>query len=231
MASSVRPSHIIKRSKRDRDAENAEYKYSKALLQLGANKLLEAVKADKVLLNARDLQALQQIKREVAFDDLEDSGMHFISCNACLYSKACSLCKPGEDCRFNLSATEILSSKDIVKVMVQLLQIEGDRIQRSLLIEKMEGSVDGAVSMEILQYFEMVNRLKNIMSQEESVEIRVKGKGAISKLFGDMLPKNNTPKIEENIEAELPVKSDLETIVISPRESKKRGRKKKMEVG
>lgn len=216
MASVVKVSTVMQRAKKDKESKEKEYRYANALFQLGANKLLEAVKADKILLSARDLKELQFIKNLVAVDDLEDSGMHFIKCNACLYNKACSLFKEGEACRFNLSATELVASKDIVKVMVQLLQIEGDRIQRGLLIEKMEGTVDSSVSQEIMQYFEMVTRLKSILSNEESIEIKVNGNGVISKLFGGLIrkqeklaEKNDILNIDERvIEVEAKTKAD-----------------------
>ena len=185
---------VIKRALKDKDAQQAEYKYTKALFQLGANKLLEAVKNDKYLLNARDLRDLHAIKQQVAIDDLDDAGVYFTSCNACLFNKSCSLFEVGSECRFNLMGGALQSSKDIVNVMVKLLQIESDRIQRSLLIEKMEGGVDREVSAEIMQYFDMVDRLKNIMSREESVEIKVKGRGAISRLFGDVIKKQVVPE-------------------------------------
>lgn len=181
---------VLHRGKKDKDAREAEYKFTKALFQLGANKLLEAVKEGKVLLYAKDLKDIHAIKSQVAFDDMEESGMYFVACNACLFSKSCSLFSAGAECGFNLNAGEITNSRDIMDVLVKLLRIESDRIQRSLLIEKIDGGVDREVSQEMMMYFEMVQKLKNIMAQEESIEIRVKGKGAISKIFGDVIKKS-----------------------------------------
>jgi len=190
----------IKRALKDKEAIAAEYKFTKALFQLGANKLLEALKNDKILLSARDLRDLHAIKQLVAVDDLEESHMYFVACDACLFTKSCTLFEVGAECKFNLRGGSLQSSKDIINVMVKLLQIESDRIQRSLLIEKMEGSVDREVSAEIMQYFEMVDRLKNIVSQQESVEIKVKGRGAISKIFGDIINKNSPSDNSQNIQ-------------------------------
>lgn len=195
MSSVIKSSpNVIKRTKKDNESREAEYKFTKALFQLGANKLLEAVKSDKVLLNSRDLKDLHSIKQASAIDDLEDAGMYFVSCNSCLFHRSCTLFTVGCDCKFNLAGADIKSSKDIVNVMVKLLQIESDRIQRSLLMEKMDGGIDKEVSAEIMQFFDMVDRLKNIMTKEESVEIRVKGQGAISKIFGDIINRPSEKK-------------------------------------
>jgi hypothetical protein len=188
---------VIKRALKDKEATTAEYKFMKALFQLGANKLLEAVKNDKLLLNARDLRDIHAIKSQVAVDDLDEAGIYFVNCQACIFGKSCSLFEIGSECKFNLRGGMLQSSKDIVEVMVKLLQIESDRIQRSLLIEKLEGGIDREVSGEIMQYFEMVDRLKNIMSKEESVEIKIKGRGAISRLFGDSIKKSMPVSPEE----------------------------------
>lgn len=184
----VTPS-VIRRGLKDKEGSTAEYKFMKAIFQLGSSKLLEAVKGDKVLLNARDLREIHAIKSQVALDDLDEAGVYFVSCQACIFGKSCSLFEIGAQCKFNLKGGTLQASKDIVEVMVKLLQIESDRIQRSLLIEKLDGGIDREVSAEIMQYFEMVDRLKNIMSKEESVEIKIKGRGAISRLFGDSIKK------------------------------------------
>lgn len=201
---------VVRRSKRD-DSGDKEYKFLQALVQLGMSKLLDAVKSDKVLMGARDLRDLQKMKAWVATDNLDEASIYFITCNACLFSKSCSLYETGGNCRFNLAETKISNSKDIVRVLTQLLEIEKDRIQRSLLIEKLDGVVDKEVSSEMMLFFDMVERFKSILSTEESISIKVQGKGVISQIFGSMLAKqaeaedvivNVTPKNEVFVEVD-----------------------------
>lgn len=177
---------IIKRKIKD-DSGEKEYKFLNALNQLGLHKLLERVKAGTSTLSAKDLRDIQDMKARVAFDNLDESGMYFVSCNACMFTRTCSLFQAGAECKFNIKAGEIQTSKDVSNVLLALLRVESDRIQRALLIEKLDGSIDREVSLEILLFFELVEKLKTITSGEELIEIRVKGKGAISQIFGDLI--------------------------------------------
>ncbi len=193
---------------------SAEKSILTGLFRLALKNLKDDIQAGIVKLQPKDLLILFQLREIVAVDELDDIEAYFVKCGACLFDKTCSLYNEGSDCAFKLK-NDLKSSSDIIEIMVQLLRIEGDRIQRSLLIEKKDsGIINRNVSAEIMQYFEMVKTLKEVMQEVESVTVKVTGKGAISKLFGDLIEKAKTQTIEACVCEEIPAIPEKEPVFI-----------------
>jgi hypothetical protein len=181
--------NVTKAPEKEKENLVKEYKFLSALTQLGLNNLLEKVKTKELILQAKDLQILLEMKKSSASEDLDNAHYHFKSCNSCIFDKTCTLYTPGAECKFALG-TEIKHPKDAVEMMKRLLTIQQDRLMRGLLIEKTSGNgIDTDVSNEILNYFEMASQLKQVMESSASVTITAKGgPGILSQIFSDLIP-------------------------------------------
>ena len=177
------------------ESSKSEGIYLDGLFRYSVNLLIERVKNKEIVLLPKEIAILHQLRTSLNVEQIENASAFFETCDNCQFMTSCSLYKEGEECKYNLSK-ELSDSSDVLQVMLKLLQIEGDRIQRSLLIEKMEGIVDRDVSAEMMQYFDMVNRLKEAMTEEESLTVKRKKTGAISTLFGDIIDKAKSKEIE-----------------------------------
>lgn len=181
------------------DSSKTEGIYLDGLFRYSVNLLIEKVKNKDIVLLPKEIAILHQLRTTINIEEIENASAFFETCDNCQFMTSCSLYVEGGECKYNLSQ-ELADSSDVLQVMLKLLQIEGDRIQRSLLIEKMEGIVDRDVSAEMMQYFDMVNRLKDAMTEEESLTVKRKKTGAISTLFGDIIDKAKAKN--KDIEAE-----------------------------
>jgi hypothetical protein len=205
---------IGKAPEKEKENLQKEYKFLSALSQVGMNNLLEKVKNKEIILGAKDIQILLEMKKSSAREDLDNAHYHFKTCNSCIFDKSCHLFQPGAECKFALG-TELKSPKDVIEVMKRLMMIQQDRLMRGLLIEKTEGnSIDTDVSNEMLNYFEMATQLKQVMESSASITITARGQGGVlGEIFKDFLP----PKTVQ-VEPE-PVTVDAQVVSESPKSS------------
>lgn len=196
---------VKKRSPRDSSGKPLDDKAFQLLnttFLMGLGKFFEEVKEGKKV-SAKDLSILSGLKKEFNSEPLDDVQIYFTKCDPCFFAKNCNLYRPGGDCSYDLSK-QIQKPQDALEIMKKLLTVQGDRMMRGLLIEKMDGGVvDRDVSEEMGMYFEMVKTLKETMDDNESLTLKVKGKGVISKIFNDVIPQ------EKIINAEPPEEPNL----------------------
>lgn len=190
----------------EKDNIAKEYKFLNALQQFSLNKVLEKLKSGEIQPSIRDISVLTALKRAVAKESLDNVNVHFQSCNACIFDKSCSIWAKDSDCKFNISK-DISNSHDLADNMRKLIAVQGDRVMRGLLIEKMDGNtVDADVSFEMSNYFQFIEQMKAIMDTADSIIIKAKGKGAISALFNDILPqKERVVEVSEAQKEMVPV--------------------------
>lgn len=200
-------SNFITPVKKPRDSEgnllsDKAFGMINGTILLSLHNIYQQVKEKKVILNVREVAVLSDLRKEVDQTELENSRDFFKDCNSCIFKTNCNLYESDKNCTYDLTR-DIKKPEDALDVMQKLLVIQGDRMMRGLLVEKLEGGVvDRDVSEEMMMYFEMVGKMKEVMDESESLTLKVKGKGIISKLFGGMIEKNEkefdiTPKKRE----------------------------------
>ena len=164
---------------------------------MALNQVFEGVKSGDKQLSVKDLAILGELKKEFNSEPLEDVQIYFTKCDPCFFAKNCNLFRAGADCSYDLSK-QVQKPQDALDIMKKLLTVQGDRMMRGFLVEKLEGGViDRDVSEEMAMYFDMVKTLKDIMDDNESLTLKVKGKGIVSKLFGEV-----PEKVEKTVQAD-----------------------------
>jgi hypothetical protein len=105
--------------------------------------------------------------------------------NCPLYDEERGFCKLEE-----LQSVEISTPEDIVNFVKTLLSIQAQRIIRLVNIESAEGGIaDPQVNEHMKDFVAMVEALKKILSNEDSLYIRASGKSAktfIGAILGDL---------------------------------------------
>jgi hypothetical protein len=110
----------------------------------------------------------------------------------------CSTCYLRKECPYvdfergyceleRIQTVEINTSEDIVGFIKTLLAVQAKRVIRLVNYEEAEGGIpDPAVTEAMMAYVILVERLKKIVSEEDSLFIRAKGKEA-TKVLGNLL--------------------------------------------
>lgn len=116
----------------------------------------------------------------------------FLICKNCYIKKSCPLYDldaescPMEELNKELDAS---SAEGIVEFIQSMISLQARRVTRLAQFESLEGGIiDPRVSEEIMNFMDLVNKLKNLVSDEDSLIIHVKGKstsGVIDRLFGE----------------------------------------------
>lgn len=123
------------------------------------------------------------IKRDSILDMSKTHNIK-VTCDNCYIGDRCPMYKPGHDCAYTFGE-EVKTPEDLVDMMQKLLGLEGERVFRTAMFEKMDGGyVDENVSKEIASYFNLVGQMKDILDDRDTVTIKAKGKGIISQIFG-----------------------------------------------
>ena len=177
---------VIKRRKIEAADRHKETDAVDAIFRHGLARLAARLKSGDASLGAKDLLMIHELRESLNVDDMSDASFYFTECIACVFQRSCSLYKEGSKCKLDLS--DVLGNpKGMLEVMERLVQIHGDRVQRALLIEKLEGVIDKEVTSEILQYAELVGKYKEMHTETETLKITRTKSGRISNMFGDLI--------------------------------------------
>lgn len=116
----------------------------------------------------------------------------FLKCSTCYLRKEC----PYVDFNSNVCALKEIEEVDtttgegIISIIQTMLKIQAERVLRFVKIEEMEsGFPDPAVTNELLVFVSLVEKLKKILSDDDFLVLKVKGKqaqGVLERLFGDI---------------------------------------------
>lgn len=95
-----------------------------------------------------------------------------------------------EECGLEaLNTIDTNTSDGLINILQSVLAIQAKRVLRLSQWEDVEGGLpDPRVTEELLTLLTLIERFKRILSDEDSLVIRAKGKsasGVIAKLFGD----------------------------------------------
>ena len=111
-----------------------------------------------------------------------------LSCDMCYINDRCPAFKAGNKCTLNFK-TQIETPDEFKGAVLGVLQRQMERLNRALFFEKMDGGVaNPATSEEMRLTMELIEKFKNIATDQDEISIKARGKsaGVISKLFGDL---------------------------------------------
>lgn len=114
----------------------------------------------------------------------------FLRCSSCFLRAQCPLVDENtEVCALEeLETIETSTGEGLIQIIQQLLAIQARRVLRLAKWEEIEGGLpEPNVTKEMKNMIDLIEQFKRIVSDENSLVIRAKGKnadGIISKLFG-----------------------------------------------
>ena len=114
----------------------------------------------------------------------------FLRCSSCFLRQECPYCDPSSEvCALRaLEEIDTSSGDGIISLVQRMLHIQAERVFRFVKIEETEGGMpDANVTNELLIFVSLVEKLKKILSDEDFLVIRAKGKaaeGVMERLFG-----------------------------------------------
>lgn len=116
----------------------------------------------------------------------------FLKCKTCYLRRECPYCDPAsEKCALKeLEEVDTTTGEGIISIVQQMLRIQAERVFRFVKVEEMEGGIpDPNVTMELQMFVSLVEKLKKILSDDDYLVIRARGKstqGVLDRLFGDL---------------------------------------------
>ena len=116
----------------------------------------------------------------------------FLKCKTCYLRKECIYYDENStSCLIKeLENLDTSTGDGIISIVQQALKIQAERLFRFVKIEELEGGVpDPNVTNEILVLFSIIEKFKKILSDDDYLIIRAKGKssqGVLERLFGDI---------------------------------------------
>lgn len=116
----------------------------------------------------------------------------FLNCSRCYLKRQCPLYdEAAEICPLeSLEVIDTTTGEGIIGLIQTILAIQAKRVLRMVKFEEAEGGIaDPNVTREMQIFVELVERLKRILSDEDMLVIRAKGKaadGIMNKILGDI---------------------------------------------
>jgi len=106
-----------------------------------------------------------------------------VRCVDCFIKDRCPHFDAKTECKFKTFDKSIEgNAKEAIN---RLLVLQIDRINRMSLIEKFEGGyADSTLSREMDRFFNLLKALKDLGDTRDTLEIKAKGQGIVSKIFG-----------------------------------------------
>jgi hypothetical protein len=116
----------------------------------------------------------------------------FLRCKTCYLRKECPYFDVSSDvCALKaLEEIDTTTGEGIISIVQQMLRIQAERVFRFVKVEEVEGGLpDPNVTQELLIFVSLVEKLKKILSDDDFLVIRARGKaaeGVMARLFGDI---------------------------------------------
>jgi hypothetical protein len=116
----------------------------------------------------------------------------FLKCRTCYLRKECPYCDVNsEKCALKaLEEVDTTTGEGIISIVQQMLRIQAERVFRFVKVEEMEGGLpDPNVTNELQVFVSLVEKLKRILSDDDYLVIRAKGKATesvLERFFGDL---------------------------------------------
>lgn len=112
---------------------------------------------------------------------------NLMMCNTCVVNDKCPAFKKDADCAYDIPVT-LETTDDLNDVMRGFLEMQTQRAMFARFAESLQGGYpDPAVSSEFDRFFKMVEKMKDINDNRESINIGIQARteaGVLSRLFG-----------------------------------------------
>jgi hypothetical protein len=149
---------------------------------------------DVIKVDPADLQILdpEDTSEEVELWRPGKMPISFLRCTTCYLRKECPYCDFSSNvCALKeIETVDVSTGEGIISLVQTMLAIQAQRVLRFVKIEEMEsGFPDPSVTNELLIFVSLVEKLKKILSDDDFLVIRAKGKsaqGVLDRLFGDI---------------------------------------------
>lgn len=109
-------------------------------------------------------------------------------CNTCFVAASCYAFKPDNTCAFNLPL-KVETKEQVQALNTAMLEIQAQRVAFMRMAEEMNGGyADPNMSQELDRYFKILEKIKDLDSSKEFVQItasRQSSGGVLSAIFGD----------------------------------------------
>ena len=109
-------------------------------------------------------------------------------CDTCFVAANCPAFKPSNTCAFNLPI-EVKTKEQLKALMTSMIEMQGQRVAFMRFAEEMNGGyADPNVSQEVDRLIKMVERVNDMNSDKEFIQItasRQSSGGVLSAIFGD----------------------------------------------
>ncbi len=107
-------------------------------------------------------------------------------CDNCFLTGKCPAYKANSRCSFRFS-TKVDNPETMLETLQGILQLQGDRVMRGALFEKIEqGVIDKNLSGEIKMFMDMMALMKQMFEKKETIKIEASGgPGIIAQIFGN----------------------------------------------
>lgn len=143
-------------------------------------------------IESTEVEIVDEESQEVSLYRPGKPVISFLRCKTCYLRKECVYCDPSSEvCALKeLEELDTTTGEGIISIVQQMLRIQAERVFRFVKIEEMESGVpDPNVTAELQIFVSLVEKLKKILSDEDYLVIRAKGKssqGVLERLFGDI---------------------------------------------
>jgi hypothetical protein len=142
-------------------------------------------------IEATDIEVLDE-SDEVELWRPGKPAISFLRCRTCYLRKECPYCDiNSEKCALKaLEEVDTTTGEGIISIVQQMLRIQAERVFRFVKVEEMEGGLpDPNVTNELMIFVSLVEKLKKILSDDDYLVIRAKGKATesvLERFFGDL---------------------------------------------
>ena len=202
--------HIIEGGKEPQVSDNSDTLYTGLGMELGGypsdNSAPEVRKNSSAELIQRDPNEVQNLPvfgyKMKTIVDTDENGKDVLmdipvvqtqqsslrQCDTCFVAANCPAFKPSNTCAFNLPI-EVKTKEQLKALMTSMIEMQGQRVAFMRFAEEMNGGyADPNVSQEVDRLIKMVERVNDMNSDKEFIQItasRQSSGGVLSAIFGD----------------------------------------------
>jgi hypothetical protein len=116
---------------------------------------------------------------------LDNNPIDNLRCANCYIQETCPAFNPAPDATCSISVDlKIETGDDYVKLVNKVIEIQSERVLRGRMAERQDGGLpDKTLSGELNLLLDMIAKSKEIFDTRDSLVIKAKGKGILSKIF------------------------------------------------
>lgn len=171
--------------------ENVSNKKIPYWIQSGRKKEKEflsrfGIDVDEKLIKPDGSWSTNEISEYKQFAKLERVGnlqLPIMYCDNCVLSESCPWYKAGSECQLKFTA-DLSNPQKFAEALQDLISLQYTRIKQLAFTERVEGgSINMVLGIEMERLMTLLAQAKELLSTQEYLEIKAKGKGVVSEFF------------------------------------------------